>query len=798
VPTTAVPSTEEPTTDVPTTEEPTTAQPSTEEPTTQEPSTEVPSTEQPTTEEPTTAQPSTEVPSTEHPSTEHPTTERPSTEVPSTAEPTAAPLPTRTVSRSHTANVSLTHDEPATGTRSASIVGGCALILSNETLAVAALVRTNASRSAAVTVGLLGTEFVTPDFPRVTECFDFEAVELPAAGSGAEDAAYYGVDVLAALYLNTTVAATGPSRAVLTVQLGRALLLPEGGRDYTVTVRVAARCVRQELPDCTARLVFLAPPAAPPTIVTAAFESGQTVATVMSISTPSVSSVSQVNRISFSAALITCEYENVGLDFYMNPLRLNLGSSNTSNMNGAVVGNTLVLVLFVLMQAGVMGVVRLRSTTEPPPYGLASLARFPSLLVLPLLFVQQSTATAATVAFMYGTGGFDYFCGVLGLLSSVGPMVCVWRQFQATPPNEMCTYEPKARKVSAVSRFFYGSGKWVDKDKNIFFKQRFSLMFGDFTNQCPWFMVVEMAMNVVCGVLQGLVHPSQCRNLLAAAFGAFLVFTLLSIANRPYNSPWRALSGIGLCVLQTTSAGCSWVGVYYSYPEAISTAGSLSVVCFYLLTLQAVVELLPKAQRLRRLASELREVWAPNAFFEAIRARAATRVKDVFRDGDGRDDAIELDDVALTAAADLGQLNPPLSPSPVPAPPIPEQMAEADTVAAEEAEATPLELQSSIVTVAAETLPPEAASLTAELHLEDKASGDADDFLADLLAEGASTPPAPVVGEGFRLMGTEIDEHSMIRNVVLQRPRGALVSRKHKQQQASAAAAAQERSDFDL
>ena len=374
---------------------------------------------------------------------------------------------------------------------------------------------------------------------------------------------------------------------------------------FSVEIPLSASSSPRLSHSSSASATYVIPAAQRPPFITQAYTTGRTVATVGVLANPSVASASQVNRISLSGTLVVCEYQDGSLGFYNSPMNLAVGSGNVSYSIGAVLGNISVFFSFIALQLVIM--IGYKLLNGAASYvECASAARFPSACVFPLLFVQQPTVTAAAVVFMYGEPE-EVIWAAIGTTAGVSSWLFAFFFLRTTSSEAI--FHPKGKTSegdSALGSFFYGSGKWEDIDKGTMYKQRHQFLFGDYTDSCPWFILVEMSMNIVCGCIQGMVYPAFCYSLLSAAVGAFLLFTILAVYLRPYNSPWRAFVSLAMCVIQLAAATCSLVGVYYNQPSALSLSTQLGVVCFYFLLFQAVVELWPRFKTLRRLVSYFR------------------------------------------------------------------------------------------------------------------------------------------------------------------------------------------------
>jgi hypothetical protein len=275
-------------------------------------------------------------------------------------------------------------------------------------------------------------------------------------------------------------------------------------------------------------------------------------------------SVGQVNRNELALSLVVCAVlEDTPLPRYNSPLGLSSGRSPLRFYTGAVWGNILTIaaplflqMLFVLMMCSFSGRKKLTRAM--------AFTRFPSLLMISLLFVQQSTVSFSVLLLVQGSQPGDYGAGVVGCFFSLVLCVALWIPLRAS--NFEARYVPEGAKASdllatetarilhAIGAFLYGSGKWYDVDPSTEFKQRHNFHFTDYTSGCRWFIVIEMAMNVVCGVVQGLIQPDACISLLFVTCIAFFFFAVIAIAPRPYTSVMNTVFSCGMILSQLVSA----------------------------------------------------------------------------------------------------------------------------------------------------------------------------------------------------------------------------------------------------
>jgi len=192
---------------------------------------------------------------------------------------------------------------------------------------------------------------------------------------------------------------------------------------------------------------------------------------------------------------LVCTVQNEPMPFYYSALPWSVGDGDFSYFVGACLGNVVVLSLF----AGSQLLLALGFQTMYPPMTWVealSIVRFPSLLSVPLMIWQQSTMAAGVTVVAFGEPAYV----------AVGVMAIVWSIYYyiLRKGSLQCAYlDDRGERHNCLVVSLYGRGTWHDVDVGSKFKQRYRLFFGDYLYMGRMFILVDMTMNLSCGVLQG-------------------------------------------------------------------------------------------------------------------------------------------------------------------------------------------------------------------------------------------------------------------------------------------------------
>jgi hypothetical protein len=469
--------------------------------------------------------------------------------------------------------------------------------------------------SAALTFAIGGSGVSVAAGANVSACFAVSS-SLPAGTDLAQKIA--GIGGTASLRGGTAVAFVLPLMA-----------LPFSSGNFTVFVApLAASCFTSAAGYVTLSTALslgivdfsAAACAVPP--ATAAVKTAQVagrVGQIAVIASVNPAMAAQAMRAGLSLALIVCDVQPEPLSAMQSPLGLSVGSSKGRYYAGAAVGNTLLLLGFALAQVGAAAVLRATARRPTPPAWREVFAtvRFPSLCVFPLMFFQQVTVAAGVTTVMSAeTALAPVGVAVVLCMAAVLPLAYVFVLQKAVFG---CTYVAHRRELGLLSLFFFGKGRWCDASaaaaddgpapapgaERSFFKQRFQFFFADNLPQGRCFMLGEMAMNILCGVCQGLISPAYCKSLLFASVVVFGGFACAGLYVRPFASLCYGIFSVGQAVLQLISCALSILAVVTNSEKMLDLAAYSNTVCMYALILQAVVGLWPKMSQIRRWIARL-------------------------------------------------------------------------------------------------------------------------------------------------------------------------------------------------
>jgi hypothetical protein len=295
--------------------------------------------------------------------------------------------------------------------------------------------------------------------------------------------------------------------------------------------------------------------------------------------------------------------------------------------------------------------------------------RFPSLFVFPLMFFHQTIVAAGVTTVMSAEPGLVPVGVAIVLQAAVVLPVLVHVFVLRSSVFACEYDVGHRRDAGFLSLFFYGRGRWVDAsasrcsggdnaspariasigDESVSrqgvatetttttaavqqastgpserncettskrqqqqqqqghyrFKQRFQFFFADYLPKARHFLLLEMAMNILCGVFQGLITPAYCKSLLFASVVAFGGFASAALYLRPYISLFYGIFSVSQALLQLVASAASILAVVTNRGDMLDLAAYSSSVCMYALVLQAVVGLWPKYRKLKRFMAML-------------------------------------------------------------------------------------------------------------------------------------------------------------------------------------------------
>ena len=326
----------------------------------------------------------------------------------------------------------------------------------------------------------------------------------------------------------------------------------------------------------------------------------------------------QAARAGLSLLLIVCEVQDGPLGFYNSPIPLSIGHSGAEYFVGAAFGNVLLLCVFGAAQLAIAFFLH-RARGRDWNSALA-FVRFPSLLVFPIMFLQQASVSAGVTTVMFAEPAFWIFgAAAVAAFTALLPLTFL---FVLRPSVFYCRFEDDSRRTGGVLTYlFYGKSRWVDipdaAPSHRAFKQRYQFFFSDYRPHGRYFILAEMSMNVFCGIAQGMISPRYCKSLLFACTVAYGSFALAGLYVRPFNSLFYGLFSVGQSLAQLISCVMSMAAVVSDNSSWLDNAAYANSACMYLLFLQVVVGLWPRAHKIRQYCDQLQTKPSVQVFSEA-------------------------------------------------------------------------------------------------------------------------------------------------------------------------------------
>ena len=132
------------------------------------------------------------------------------------------------------------------------------------------------------------------------------------------------------------------------------------------------------------------------------------------------------------------------------------------------------------------------------------------------------------------------------------------------------------------------------------------LLFTDYRAQCYWFIVVEMAMCVLCGLLDGIkLGLGRCNFVLVAASVLFGGYLFLVLYLRPHNAWFALLFTCCMTILQLLSIVLMTVNQFVGVDSAASWAETAQI-SLYLILVRTAIDILPHSYKLFKMIRRIR------------------------------------------------------------------------------------------------------------------------------------------------------------------------------------------------
>jgi hypothetical protein len=363
------------------------------------------------------------------------------------------------------------------------------------------------------------------------------------------------------------------------------------------------RAIRPDFIDVVV-VADIAPSSLPvpiPRGVTASAQAVSVTATIVSGSLVGTStSASLVARSNLILQMSQCNFDlEAPPDFMSSPTRVQIGTVASYYTGGSLMNP------FVLLGTGLFhfSIVLLvwRCKRLPTLQCAMSKASFPYYQYFVVMLLMQPTVMCSVTAlFETPDAGPKVIASfsLLAVLAVAGQIVwVVSKKFR-------CVLVPWS-KTNRVKNFFVGPSKWVDitaestnghggksgEDADGDFTRMYGTLFEDYTLNRQWFVYLEVLLNIISGIIEG-VHPSPgyCRTFAFATAISFTVYLLLFLVLRPMAAPVMTIFIFSITALQTL--GVWLVAIDPLNPDATAAATSVSLLSMYLIGVKTIFDLL--------------------------------------------------------------------------------------------------------------------------------------------------------------------------------------------------------------
>ena len=331
----------------------------------------------------------------------------------------------------------------------------------------------------------------------------------------------------------------------------------------------------------------------------------------------------QAGRMSLLLALTQCDSEIPSeLDFSSHPTGVQLGEGEMAVQVGCVVMNTLLMLVFALVQTSI-GFLRWRAASKDFLSSLGDV-RFPGLLAVPAMLLVQPTFDAAFTVLVQGTDAGKQLLCVVFLVPWIGIFVAlVWffkKMFEAE--RKTVDLDPMESLYTALKAFLFGTGKWVprtpeseqqaaddiasqllstprsakpserhEKHRSPFVRL-FGLLFVDYTSHAYWFITVEYGMSIACGVLSGIkpTTDTMCEGIAIASCILYCSYAAALVWKRPYFIMFALVVVLPANVIQAVGSIATVVYVFEESDTSLRLATILPVVATYILLVKSFTD----------------------------------------------------------------------------------------------------------------------------------------------------------------------------------------------------------------
>jgi hypothetical protein len=339
------------------------------------------------------------------------------------------------------------------------------------------------------------------------------------------------------------------------------------------------------------------------TVLDAARTTGA-VASVTAGLTGSPTTAVQASRLGLLTAIQQCDGAlDDQLDWAESPTQISTNAPDGSGPYiGAVVGNLIVLIAFGVLQWLCCFIfAKVRKTTVA--VGMQRM-RFPSACVFPAMLLMEPTFAAAFTVFALSRSIVALIAVIAVLLLVTGLIARVVHflrsEFQAVYIADARLRLRDGNPPSKLEIFFDGPGKWRDRDaKCKGFVDRTRLLYAEYHGECRWYLLVEIAMSALLGVVVLMIRLRACDAAAICALIVWVGYVGLALWQRPFTSKFGLAFALLTSLGQLIGSVMNVAYVLGSRDPVIADATNIvMMITTYVVAIRSFADLILAAKRL--------------------------------------------------------------------------------------------------------------------------------------------------------------------------------------------------------
>ena len=404
-------------------------------------------------------------------------------------------------------------------------------------------------------------------------------------------------------------------------------------RTVTATAMIQADCMKHRFDVPPVNFTVLGrrrrglPPSTLPTAVLDTANTATEATEIVAAASGGGLVASQMARSNLVLTLAECTPQfDTKLGRMQNPSQLTIGPSKYGQFVASAIINPIIMFSLAGIHA-LIGVVYAKVNRLPIVEGGFTFVRFPSISVLPLMYLAEPTCGGAVVTIIYAEEMHYRVLAGIFLTITLGLVVALFVYLKKTWAAEMIPgqnplrldrqkrtaieddddinakesiWKLRNRKFTYTLGYFIDGGvRWKNAPGAQGYCRRNRIMFMDYTGRWYWFVTVELGMAALIGILDGIkLGAGQCKGIIIALLILLAIFFVAVVGLRPYNAPFLLLFSILVTGLQLWGAIAMTVAMYGDDESWQSTAENMSIVGVYLVIFRAFFDIAPKAKQL--------------------------------------------------------------------------------------------------------------------------------------------------------------------------------------------------------